>query len=489
MSVSTDSPACVHCVLTEPFPRSTRVSELLLQGNPETSFYDEDERQSFLNSRQNLKQESEDIEVQLQNLLKRRATVAQDLDDLAVLFGPIQRIPNEIWQEIFVVARDARAEKPRYPSAPMFVLDSISVITRFAVEGDLDNLHTTTTCPDAPWNVSQVCRLWRSTALGYPYLWSFVGIEAYGHPKQGKLMLWDLQTERATGQGLRVSLVATVNRPDTDALSAIMAILLRSVSRWKHLQYHLNWHMTSALFTSLGPMMTSLQSLDLQSSSFRSPYRTPLTIFSTVSSLTAVAGEAYDMSAIKLPWNQLQRVLFTHSKDIPQSLMGMYLTEIERQLFAVWSNASSVAQIQNLTLDDPVLGVIFASWDKGSIFMPSLTRLSVKHRSRSFLAHLEAPSLTSVTVDEDQWREFEEPGLSEIVKFLNRSAYQSLELITECNQVESYRRETNAIAQHGAGYIRYIITKVLEAIYNLLLEIRQIQEAFSIFCLLSVKGG
>jgi len=42
-------------VLTEPFPRSIRVSELLLRRNHEKLFYDEDERQSFLSRRQDLK--------------------------------------------------------------------------------------------------------------------------------------------------------------------------------------------------------------------------------------------------------------------------------------------------------------------------------------------------------------------------------------------------------------------------------------------------
>ena len=240
-------PSCKTCSENvRPAWRSSRIQELLIESNAPPAFKEADEHRNLLQQRRQLKEEKAELEdvlealgVQYYSAIARVATVARDLADLKRILRPVRRLPIEVLQHVFVLARDTGLVQTD-ADGPYFSPNSLSL-----------------TAATAPWNVSQVCQLWRKAAVGHPQLWAHVGLDfvhASAIPSQGFWNLLGTQISRACAGPLFVSITASQPLP-----SMLAPFCMTSAARWKHIKIHAP---EAALNIELAPLQSFLQDVE-----------------------------------------------------------------------------------------------------------------------------------------------------------------------------------------------------------------------------------
>lgn len=139
--MSTDSLQCNLCataIIPEaPDAPSTisaifqRIDELVPTNNEVPNFRDDLERTEFALLHETLKKTQIEVDVQLetlrsqyQGLLKKRSSIARDVETVGKLFVPSRLVPNEVLRHIFIMARDKEAVVEN-SDTPLFMQDSL----------------------------------------------------------------------------------------------------------------------------------------------------------------------------------------------------------------------------------------------------------------------------------------------------------------------------------------------------------------------------
>jgi len=293
---------CLHCSSTslEPSPRSARVLELLPNDNETPAFHDNEERSGFLALRGALAQEDRSIKIRMeeitqeyQSLVKRQATICRVQEDLSRMFKPVPRLPTKLLQKIFVMARDTLTVQAD-TFAPAFVHDSLP-------ESSFNT---------APWNISQVCRRWRTASIDYSHLWSYFGMDLQKRrerPSNNALCLAAIQIARAAGSDLHFSLQC--DAATAYMLPSIIPLCIVSASRWKCLELTVQNPVMLSDFKIVAPMLDCLESLHIRIHDGRLPLPGAhiSSIFQDAYHLTEVVESSYDVTRIILPWTNIER--------------------------------------------------------------------------------------------------------------------------------------------------------------------------------------
>ena len=231
-----------------PAQRTSRIAELLAESNAPPEYRDSDEHRDLLQQRRQLEIEAKELDKTLETLrarfqptLARKGTVERDLEDLKYILRPIRRLPVEVLQHVFVFARDATLSQTDVES-PYFSSNSLSL--------------TSTT---APWNISQICQLWRKATLSHPQLWAYIGLDIGGAPDGRVWHLLGIQLSRAHTGPLFVSIGSLKALPPV-----LVPFLMASASRWKHVRLSLYKKARVGVLMPLQPFLHGVEALDIR---------------------------------------------------------------------------------------------------------------------------------------------------------------------------------------------------------------------------------
>ncbi|KAJ7057568.1 hypothetical protein C8F01DRAFT_1306298 [Mycena amicta] len=84
-----------------------------------------------------------------------------------------------------------------------------------------------------PWTLGHVCRLWRMTAVGYSFLWSFIVIRAEFRSVDRAVAALECQLSRSNTTKLSIFLYCGYYAPEPE----LIAVLLPTSPRWKLLRF------------------------------------------------------------------------------------------------------------------------------------------------------------------------------------------------------------------------------------------------------------
>ncbi|KAJ7581736.1 hypothetical protein C8J56DRAFT_1101178 [Mycena floridula] len=143
------------------------------------------------------------LHIELDTLVLERQQHEHELEEYQSTIHPIQRVPPEIWGEVFLT----------------FLSDD------FGSKFDESSLSMTAT----PWVVSQVSQAWRDISMSFPKLWSTIRLIIDDeHPVPNHSILVE-QIERAGSYRLSVSVFGRQKILSTDPL---IQTLFNTSSRW-----------------------------------------------------------------------------------------------------------------------------------------------------------------------------------------------------------------------------------------------------------------
>ncbi|KAK0224306.1 hypothetical protein IW262DRAFT_884313 [Armillaria fumosa] len=173
-----------------------------------------------------------DVKDILQQLLRERSQVMDNLSIAKNILHPIRRLPTDVLSHIFLAC----------VQSPVECLFSL-------LHKDSTNLL------EGPWPISHVCRRWRDIAINTPRLWSCISLLFPIDTSRtlGFMLMLGCFIERLQNLGLTLS----VNAEDDISEHSALALLLSACHRWKNVALVL----PSATFRTLSFCRGSFRSL------------------------------------------------------------------------------------------------------------------------------------------------------------------------------------------------------------------------------------
>lgn len=155
--------------------------------------------------------------------------------------------------------------------------------------------------PTTPsWNVSQVCQLWCQTALGYPQLWAYIGINLHAGsdtPGGGFWNLLGIQLSRAHRGPLFISIENEKSLSPT-----FLPFLMISASRWKHIKVVPPSRDVVEELRLIQPFLHDVEALDI-AINLPPPSLAvvPISVFKNASPLRELGGDATSLLSLTGP--------------------------------------------------------------------------------------------------------------------------------------------------------------------------------------------
>ncbi|KAF8654197.1 hypothetical protein AX16_003724 [Volvariella volvacea WC 439] len=165
----------------------------------------------------------------LDHLIQDRDEIRKYVDRQRALLAPIQRVPLEILQEIFVHC---------LPTDLFIRPDSYK----------------------APLLLARVCRAWRHVVLSTPKLWSRLAIQLSQANSERRISMMKTWILRSSGHP--VCLFAYVPTADDTTIDAFLRLFTSNLHRWKNLRLTLPAHCRLPVMEALNqgtPLLESLQ--------------------------------------------------------------------------------------------------------------------------------------------------------------------------------------------------------------------------------------
>lgn len=292
----------------------------------------------------------------LQQLLSDRNDIRESLEAHKALIAlpPIrafERVPLEIWQQIFVASVGVTWEAPKYPRI---------------------DVHK------PPLLLGRICRSWRAVSAATPRLWSSICIS--GRTRASAIPM--IETWLDCSGALPLSL--DIHGLSSNFPSAVLNILIPYSSRWQNLSLFMSNKILADLFAKPGLTLSSLKTfmLHMQGRPQRFKIGPSATGLRTVTLL--VSRIQRDPHTLDLPWAQLTNLCLTFMAG---SLGDGY--DILAQCFA----------LTHCTLCS--MGSATGAIDRPPIRLPNLSslRLMTNRNPEHLLDALVLPCLIQLEID------------------------------------------------------------------------------------------